>query len=153
MASPESSRLTIKKLEPLLDILSMNFQDYVFQMIPATSIFESQGVSYRNTIFHRQKFVYKEGINDGSEFQNAFPPNLNPAVTAGVINSVVNDYIKVTNTIISMNAEINNDIRTSLNSVSIAATINKNNLTSSIDAVYIDGEVQVDISATTPSTP
>lgn len=151
MTSPESNRLTIKKLEPMLDILSMNFQDYILQMVPATTIFESQGIVYRNTIFHRQKFVYKEGINDGSEFQNALPPDLNPIIVSPIITPVINDYIQVNHIIISVNAEINTGIRTNVNSVKVTASINENNIDSSIDAVTVDGEIQESVSFTTPS--
>lgn len=38
------------------------------QLVPATIIWQG-GEKYRNTVFNRQKFVYKHGINDGSEFE------------------------------------------------------------------------------------
>ena len=76
MTEPKSNQLTIKKLEAFLSLMEVNFQNYIMQLLPATTILESRGTTYRNTIFHRQRFIYKEGKNEGSEFQSSLPPNL-----------------------------------------------------------------------------
>ena len=148
MASPESNRLTIKKLEPLLEFLSMNFQDYILQLLPATTIFQGQGISYRNTIFHRQRFVYKEGINDGSEFQKALPPDIRPQITPTKLTAAVNDIIGASNVLISTRAEINGGYTSSVNAFQITGTINQNNFTAGIDAYEISEEIQTPVSQT-----
>lgn len=150
MVSPESNRLTIKKLEPLLEFLSINFQDYILQLIPATTIFQAQGTSYRNTIFHRQRFVYKEGINDGSEFKKSLPPDFRPNFTPIKVDSRVNDYLKCNNNIISMRPKINDVIKCDINPVSINMKINQNHFTTNINGFDINGEIQPGVSLITP---
>lgn len=73
MSEPLSNRLNMKKLEAFLQMIELNFFSYSEQFIPATSILRVQGTVYRNTTFNRQRFIYREGINSGSEFQTALP--------------------------------------------------------------------------------
>jgi hypothetical protein len=90
-SSPASNRLTFHRLQGFLDLIERNFTDYTLQLIPATTIIESQGTTIRNTVFNRQKFVYKEGINDGSEFRVEMP-NYESSLNPISINPVLNDY-------------------------------------------------------------
>lgn len=53
-----------------LELLDGYWMDLLAQVIPSTTIFLGNSEVWRNTIFHPQKFVYKRGINDGSEFSN-----------------------------------------------------------------------------------
>ncbi len=57
-----------------------NFQNYITkffdQLAPATVIFEQNGIKIRNTVFTPQKFVYKHGIDAGSEFAVSQPQNV-----------------------------------------------------------------------------
>lgn len=73
MSEPESNRVNMKKLESFLQLIESNFFSYSEQFIPATSILRAQGTVYRNTAFNRQRFIYREGINAGSEFQVPLP--------------------------------------------------------------------------------
>lgn len=100
-SSPVSNRLTFKKLEAFLNIIERNFTEYTFQLLPATTILQCHGTVIRNTVFNRQKFVYKEGINDGSEFRVKLTI-INPVLTPIIITPKINDYIKtgITPTII-----------------------------------------------------
>jgi hypothetical protein len=143
MASPESNRLTIKKIEPFLELMEVNFQDYLFQLLPATTILECQGTTYRNTIFHRQRFVYKDGINDGSEFQVALPPDLRPPVKPISLNPVVNDFINPTINPIVISAGITTGIRKNVSAVKISGTINQNNLGTGIDVWSLEEGLSV----------
>ncbi len=65
-----SNRRRFRELLDYVDNLDSIFDDFVKQFIPATTIFTDGGTKIRNTIFTPQKFVYKQGIDDGSEFQN-----------------------------------------------------------------------------------
>jgi hypothetical protein len=138
--------LTVKKLEAFLGLMEVNFQNYLLQLIPATTILECQGTVYRNTIFQRQRFVYKEGINDGSEFQNALPPDLRPPINSIKITPKINDFYNGTINSITINSEISQGINKRLTAVKISGYINQNNITSGIDAVNVGGEIQPGIS-------
>ncbi len=77
-----SNRLTFKKLEKFLNLLERNFQDLVPFFTPATSILNSYGTVYANTAFNRHRFIYRPGINDGSEFKIDLPLVFEPTVQA-----------------------------------------------------------------------
>ncbi len=80
----ESNRLTFRKLEKFLGLLERNFQEFVPFLIPATTIFNNYGTTYGNSEFNRHRFIYRPGINDGSEFQVELPPVFEP--TINVVN-------------------------------------------------------------------
>jgi hypothetical protein len=132
--NPTSHRLTFSKLEAFLQLLEVQFRDYLMQLIPATTIFESQGTVYRNTVFNRQRFIYKEGINDGSEFQVALPPNFNPSITSPVLSGTVNGFISTQITPIIIVSSINDPITTTMSLYSISGSIQQNNIYVQIDA-------------------
>lgn len=149
MSYPQSNMLTIKKLEAFLELMEVNFQDYLLQLIPATTILECQGTTYRNTIFHRQRFVYKAGINDGSEFQSALPPNFRPGLVPTQLSTRVNDFYSSTLTPIVISSNITQGITQRLVAVQIQGYINQNNIQAGIDAVDISGEIQPGVTSTT----
>jgi len=143
LAEPQSNRLTIKKLEAFLDLMEVNFQDYLLQLIPATTILECQGTTYRNTVFHRQKFVYKDGINKGSEFQNSLPPDIRPGVTPIKVTSKVNDFQKATINPIVINSDVSQGIRSSVNAIEIKGYINVNNIGTGIEGFDVSGDINL----------
>jgi hypothetical protein len=149
MVSPKSNQLTIKKLEAFLELMEVNFQDYLMQLLPATTILECQGTTYRNTVFHRQRFVYKEGINDGSEFQNALPPDLRPPLTPVQITPKINDFLAGNQTPVIINGHITQGIGQRISIVRIKGYINVNVLEAGIEGHEIYGEIQPSVSQTT----
>lgn len=64
----QSKRRTVKFMLDYISRFDKVWPKFVSQLIPATTIIESQGEKYRNTIFTPQKFVYRAGIDTGSEF-------------------------------------------------------------------------------------
>jgi hypothetical protein len=80
--SQKSNRLTFKNLEKFLSFLERNFQDLVPFLVPSTSILSTYGTVYGNTEFNRHRFIYKPGLNDGSEFQAEIPPVFEPDIQA-----------------------------------------------------------------------
>jgi hypothetical protein len=122
--------------------MEVNFQSYLLQLIPATTILECQGTTYRNTVFQRQRFVYKEGINDGSEFQNALPPDLRPPLEPVKITPKINDFYSSTVTPVIINSGVSQGINKRLSAVKIAGYINQNNLAAGVEAFEIYGEIQ-----------
>jgi hypothetical protein len=64
----ESNKRRFRELLDYVVDLDSIFDDFVRQFIPATTILIDGGTKIRNTIFTPQKFVYKQGIDDGSEF-------------------------------------------------------------------------------------
>lgn len=123
LSDPRSHMLTIKKLEPFLDLLEVQVNDYLFQLLPATTILECQGTVYRNTVFNRQRFVYKEGINRGSEFQVPVPVTPQPILTPIQVESVLNDYIQQGVNITTINATVGSELRNVLTPVKIIGTV------------------------------
>jgi len=100
--TPTSNRLTFRKLEYYISLLEVQFQTYFLQLIPATSIFQGTGTEYRNTIFNRQKFVYKEGLNKGSEFKAEFQLPIEAEVTIEGLKSNINKKYGATTNIIQV---------------------------------------------------
>ena len=71
----QSNAYTVSKMFDYINTFDSLYQKFIFQVIPATTIIAGQGETIRNTVFTPQKFVYKHGINDGSEFVQAQPVN------------------------------------------------------------------------------
>lgn len=84
----ESNRLTFSKLEKFLNLLERNFQELVPFFIPSTTILNTYGTVYSNHEFNRHRFIYRPGINDGSEFQVEIPPVFEPVIN--VVDFTVN---------------------------------------------------------------
>jgi len=91
-----SNKLTFRKIDKFIELIHRHFYDYVFRLIPATTIIDRAGVTYRNTVFNRQKFVYSPGINDGSEYQIRAPLNSNLIINSNTTNSQINDVLNST---------------------------------------------------------
>lgn len=65
-----SNKRNYRDLSKYIDGLDNIFDTFIKQFIPATTIFADSAFNVRNTIFTPQKFTYKHGIDDGSEFQS-----------------------------------------------------------------------------------
>ena len=63
-----SNAYSYSQLISFVDVIQGYWLGLIEQVFPATTIWTS-GVKYRNTVFDRQKYVYRHGIDDGSEFQ------------------------------------------------------------------------------------
>lgn len=120
--SPRSNRLTFGSLEFFVELLEVQFQDYFYQLIPATSIFEGIYTEYRNTLFNRQKFVYKEGINKGSEFQTTYNEPLEPQMNFATIEESINDKISDNTKVIHVKGNV--PVRMSMNMNPVLAVSN-----------------------------
>jgi hypothetical protein len=81
--NPSSKAYTFDKLQTYLHKIDSFWKHFVDQLIPATTILTETGLKIRNTIFRPQKFVYKHGIDDGSEFVQK-----QPVSTDGIINTI-----------------------------------------------------------------
>ncbi|MHA1157003.1 MAG: hypothetical protein ACTSQK_12930, partial [Candidatus Heimdallarchaeota archaeon] len=150
LSEPKSNQLTIKSLEAYLNLLEVGFEDYLLQLIPATTILE-HGTVYRNTDFHRQRFVYKEGINEGSEFQVALPPSLNPEIVPVKISTGVNDILNPCINSVVINSDISQGITKRITAVKVQGMINQNNLGIDLDTFDIGSTIEPSISITTPA--
>lgn len=119
---PASSRLTFLKLQGFLDIIGRSFTDYAYQLLPATTVLSSQARTLRNTVFNRQKFVYKEGINDGSEFRVKLP-NYSSELVSFTISANANEYISSNFTPATIIGTISNNNKTSLSVFGVTMTV------------------------------
>lgn len=129
-SSPQSNRLTFHRLQGFLDLIERNFTDYTMQLLPATTILECRGTTIRNTIFNRQKFVYKEGLNAGSEFRTRVPDyntdNLSPVKITSTINDYINCLITPAVVIGTYSPGINSNINVCNVNAQIIMSINAN---------------------------
>lgn len=137
-SNPQSNRLTFHKLQPFLDLIEVSFNTYVKQLIPATTILDCEGTVIRNTVFNRQKFVYKPGVNDGSEFRTkleVFEPNLQVIDIDGEIN----DEIKLNLSDLQLNATLVQTMTDTLVYRNMQMLINPNTVVSNISSFTIGG--------------
>ncbi len=78
---PDNNKVTICKLDEYLKLLELQLGDYVLQLLPATTIVdEGFPTKYKNPVFHRERFVYKEGIDRGSMFQTSLVDHPNKII-------------------------------------------------------------------------
>ena len=139
-----SNALNFRKLEPFLELIQKNFTIYISRLIPATTILEGEGTLYRNTIFNRQKFVYPEGINAGSEFQIKAPQTPNADINSFYINAGINENkTEASTTSFSISSEINSqNISQTISTFSIENKIDTG-LISQINGVSVGGELSL----------
>jgi len=138
-----SNRLNFWKLEAYINVLEVQFDKYLFQFIPATTIFNGAGTIYKNTVFNRQKFVYKEGINIGSEFQRSAPPNLYAEKTLVSINGGLPLALKPNAYVVEVRSGIIGSIKMEPNLVSVSSKIPLS-FNNGIDAVQTTSTVKID---------
>jgi len=137
--APMSNRLTFHRLQGFLNLIERNFTDYTVQLLPATTILECRGTTIRNTIFNRQKFVYKAGLNTGSEFRVSLPnykSNVNPIA----VSSEINDYLEGVITPINIIGTYNPGLNSSVSPYSIVG-----NIVTSLDSVIEGYEITATI--------
>ena len=139
-SNPQSHRLTFHKLQPFLDLIEVNFSTYTRQLLPATTIFDTQGTIIRNTVFNRQKFVYKPGLNDGSEFRTRLDV-YEPAVAIIHLSTKVNDQIELDVSNINLEAVIVKTIEGGISYPSLQMDINPNSITTEIAGYDIGGTI------------
>ncbi|MDG1950251.1 MAG: hypothetical protein P8J32_05570 [bacterium] len=141
MTTPDPNQISFGKLEKFLELIEVQFYCAAEQLIPATSILEAFGTIYRNTVFNRQKFVYPEGINAGSEFQLPLPASPENQLYPVRISNTVNDIIEMTGTPVSFQSQVIAEINLDLCHVTIDMGANVNLVQSDIDAFEIEVEV------------
>ena len=70
---PQSSALTVARIMAFTRRVGTSWSQLIEQVLPASSILVESGLHVRNTVFDAQKFVYKPGIDAGSEFRTLMP--------------------------------------------------------------------------------
>ena len=135
-----SNRLTFRNLEKFLKLLERNFQEFVPFLIPSTTIFDTFGTVYSNSEFNRHRFIYRPGINDGSEFKVELPPVFEPSINGAVLSvNLSNNYNSTINSanlsvgfinplisnlnISNFNIAVNNSINLSTNMANLATNV------------------------------
>jgi len=150
-SNPKSNKLTFKKLDGFLNLIERDFTLYTLQLVPATTILECQGTTIRNTVFNRQKFVYKEGINDGSEFRVKIPryeTELTPIILSGIVNGYIETSLIPTKII----GTLNNPLKVSVIPYKITANI-VTGLKAVIEGYAIEATVEPPTSLIIPAGP
>jgi hypothetical protein len=139
-SNPQSHRLTFHKLQPFLDLIEVNFTTYTKQLLPATTIFDTEGTIIRNTVFNRQKFVYKPGLNDGSEFRTRLDA-YEPAIAVIHLSTKVNDQIELDIKNINLEAVIVKTIEGGISYPSLQMDVNPNSITTELAGYDISGTI------------
>ena len=120
MTNPQSNQITIGSLENYLHLLEVQFRDYILQLLPATTILNTNAVIYRNPLFHTQKFVYKRGLNDGSEFRTSL--NLyDPQIYGPQIDSTIDLGVTGNVPMITINPVVVEGVNQSINAFTVSA--------------------------------
>lgn len=140
-SNPQSHRLTFHKLQPFLDLIEVNFNTYYKQLIPATTIFDCEGTIIRNTVFNRQKFVYKPGLNDGSEFRTRLDA-YEPTLTIVDLTTKINDQIEPTINNINIEATIVETAESAISYPSVDMLVNINSITTGLEGYTIGGTIR-----------
>lgn len=137
---PQSNRLTFHRLQPFLDLIEGSFTTYVMQLLPATTILECQGTTIRNTVFNRQKFVYKPGLNDGSEFRNtivSYESNLTPTT----LTPHINEQLQMSLNVATITPTVVQTIKASLNYVNFVGNVNINLISAGTQGYEVTGTI------------
>lgn len=147
-----SNQLNFRKLESFLTLIQRNFGAYIDRLLPATTIIDRDGTTYRNTIFNRQKFVYPPGINSGSEFQIAVPPSPDLEINTCVVSATINDFIHPNVNTYDIVASVADNYNYSINSVVVENTFSTG-INDTINAVTVNSELQTTNVQTLSSPP
>ncbi len=129
-----SNQLTFAKMDRFIELINRHFYDYILKLIPATTIIDGAGVTYRNTLFNRQKFVYPPGINDGSEFQIKAPLNSDLTINSTIVNSSVNDIFNLNIDTTTIVAQIADAFEQDINTIEVSMSYS-NGYNLSVNAV------------------
>lgn len=152
----QSNQLEMKDLEGLLDIIEKGFVTLGNQFIPSTTITNGPATVYRNTVFNRQKFVYKPGINDGSEFKRKLPPDFIPKIITNVItpkvNNVIKEIINVTNTTANVNNVLKSNVVSNQFNAFFKQTVSGSNSSQSISCSIIEENLKQTVLVSQPVT-
>jgi hypothetical protein len=140
-SNPQSHRLTFHKLQPFLDLIEVNFSTYTKQLLPATTIFDTEGTIIRNTVFNRQKFVYKPGLNDGSEFRSRLDI-YEPAITVVNLSTKVNDQVELDIHNINLDAIIVTTLEGNISYPSVQMLVNPNSVTTELEGYDINMAIE-----------
>ena len=90
-ADNNSNKRNFSDLNRYIDNLDNIFDTFVKQFIPATTIIGDSAFNVRNSIFTPQKFTYKHGIDDGSEFEAEIQLPIETEVSLVTIESEIFD--------------------------------------------------------------
>lgn len=82
-----SNKRNFTDLNKYIENLDNIFDNFIKQFIPATTIFNDSSFNVRNSIFTPQKFPYKHGIDDGSEFESTLQLPIETEVSMVTIES------------------------------------------------------------------
>lgn len=137
---PQSHRLTFHKLQPFLDLIEGNFNTYSMQLIPATTILECRGTIIRNTVFNRQKFVYKPGLNDGSEFRTQLK-DYSTSLKPTQLSTAVNNQIRLDLNVATLDPTIVQTIKATMSTTSYAVNVNVNLITAGTGSYEVTGVI------------
>ena len=142
-SEPESSRLTIRKLEDYLNLLEVQLDKYMLQVIPETTIIGAQATTYKNNAFNRQKFVYKEGVNKGSEFKTKQIPLLENEINIVTIHASLASTTKGNVNLITSSSNLGNDINNTMQPLNLTNRVNDNQINDNLNLSSLSSTVFV----------
>ena len=135
-----SNRRRFRELLDYVDNLDAVFDEFVKQFIPATTIIDGAGTKIRNTIFTPQKFVYKQGIDDGSEFQNELQRDYEIKQNIVILESEFYDTYEDSLNVATISTEVKVGNGGSIDTETTAYVYDAKNLQPNWDGVICDNE-------------
>jgi hypothetical protein len=142
-----SNKRRFRELMDYVDNIDSIFDDFVNQFIPATTILIDRGTKIRNTVFTPQKFVYKQGIDDGSEFQNEIsvtkqgdPPNSDNINTV-IIESEFFDEYEDSLTVATISTEVKTSNTGNIDTEFFTSVNQAKNIQPTWDGVICENEI------------
>jgi len=137
----ESNKRRFRELMKYVDNIDGIFNDFVEQFIPATAILIDKGVKIRNTIFTPQKFVYKQGIDDGSEFEGAVKgKEENPKQNVVIIETEFFDTYEDSINVATISTEVASSNSGSIDTPTYGETTTTKNIQPVWDGVICENE-------------
>ncbi len=100
---PQSNRYTVGKMLKYMENFQSFYSRFFDQLTPATTIISGNGTRYRNTVFTPQKFTYKRGIDEGSEFSNLTSNEISDTLYISTITADVTLPINCSKNIFELN--------------------------------------------------
>ena len=117
------------------------FTVFVKQFIPATAIYDGGGLRIRNTQFTPQKYVYKQGIDDGSEFEGVVKENnKQEQQNIIIIETEFFDSYEDSLNVVTISTEVKSSDSGSIDTDPFAYVYQAKNIQPTWDAVVCDNE-------------
>jgi len=150
----DSNKRTFRQILDYIDKIDIVWSKFIDQLIPATTIIGETGGLIRNTVFGRQKFAYKHGIDDGSEFTKKQLDELRSNNALCVVSSETYKTIESEVSMVSMSSSLTANTDNTVfsliyNNVNIKPKYSSNSFVFETPKFNVSGATKIDLSSLT----